>query len=152
MSFLAEQGSDAVFSDAHRSARVTLTAKIEIEATKTLAKARLEAAGDKERRRRGAGASWRRATSSQSDRSSAAWTSRYVASVEEGRPLCRKVALKADQWGSVLGESEYLTRAIRFGVRDMPTVPFTAGRILPEIPQTEEDRAFARFDLKKGTR
>lgn len=42
MSFLVEQGHDAVFSESYRSARKALTSKMEIEAAKMLAKARLE--------------------------------------------------------------------------------------------------------------
>lgn len=41
MSFLVEQGHDAVFSESYRSARQALTSKLEIEAAKMLAKARL---------------------------------------------------------------------------------------------------------------
>ena len=82
----------------------------------------------------------------------AALTLPIAAEVAEGLPLWRKPALRADRWSSVLGASGYLTRAVRFGVRDMPTVPFTEGVILPAIPQTEEDRAFARNDLREGLR
>lgn len=42
MAFLVEQGNDAVFSEAYRTARDTLTTKMEVEAAKQLAKARLE--------------------------------------------------------------------------------------------------------------
>lgn len=44
MSFLVEQGHDAVFSESHRSARQALTSKLEVEAAKALAKRRLERA------------------------------------------------------------------------------------------------------------
>lgn len=50
MAFLVEQGHDAVFSESYRSARDALTSKMEVEAAKQLAKARLEKA-------RGAGVS-----------------------------------------------------------------------------------------------
>lgn len=63
--------------------------------------------------------------------SSAALTPRYPAAVEVGRPLWREVAFKSNQWESVLGASGFLTRAIRYGVLDMPTVPFTHVRVLP---------------------
>lgn len=42
MSFLVEQGNDAVFSDAHRSARDTLIAKMEMAAAKSLSTSHLE--------------------------------------------------------------------------------------------------------------
>lgn len=32
----------------------------------------------------------------------------------------------------------------------MPSVPFTEGVVLSEIPQAEEDKAFARKDLSEG--
>jgi len=44
MAFLVEQGHDAVFSESYRSARTTLTSKMEVEAAKQLAKARIERA------------------------------------------------------------------------------------------------------------
>ena len=44
ISFLVEQVHDAVFSESHRSAREALTNKLEVEAAKMLAKARLEKA------------------------------------------------------------------------------------------------------------
>lgn len=44
MSFLVEQGHDAVFSESYRTARDALNSKIEIEAAKQLAKTRLERA------------------------------------------------------------------------------------------------------------
>ena len=42
MAFLVEQGHDAVFSDSYKSAREALTSKLEIQAAKMIAKARLE--------------------------------------------------------------------------------------------------------------
>lgn len=80
---------------------------------------------------------------------SAALTS-PVTRLAEGRPYWRKLALKADRWSSVLGALGYLTRAIRFGVLDLPTVPFTEVLVLPEVPQTEKDRRFSRGDLRDG--
>ena len=48
MSFLVEQGHDAVFSQSYRSAREALTNKLEDGASKMLAKARLaKATGNK---------------------------------------------------------------------------------------------------------
>ena len=44
MSFLVEQGHDAVFAESHRSAREAITTKIEIEMAKQIAKARVERA------------------------------------------------------------------------------------------------------------
>ena len=64
-------------------------------------------------------------------------------------PLWRNTALRADAW-KALGASEYLTRQIRFGIRDMPTIPFKVGRKLPSIPQTEKDLSFASDKILKG--
>lgn len=47
MSFLVEQGHDPVFSESYRTAREALSSKLEIEAAKQLAKARLERAGSR---------------------------------------------------------------------------------------------------------
>ena len=50
MSYLVEQSNDAVFSEAHRTARQALTGRIETEAAKVLAKARLEAVTKKKKK------------------------------------------------------------------------------------------------------
>lgn len=39
---------------------------------------------------------------------------------------------------------------IKFGIRDMSSVPLSNGKILPKIPQLEEDRAFGIDDFDKG--
>ena len=57
-----------------------------------------------------------------------------AAAVTGGRPLWQKTVLRADRWSAILGASDYLTRAIKFGVRDMTSIPFTAGEILSEVP------------------
>lgn len=51
-----------------------------------------------------------------------------------------------------IGCTEYLCRAIQFGIYEQPSVPFTAGNgtELTEIPQTAEDKAFAAQDLEEG--
>lgn len=49
MAFLVEQGHDAVHSESYRSAREALTSKIEVEAAKQLAKARLGQSGGKKK-------------------------------------------------------------------------------------------------------
>lgn len=55
MSFLVEQSQYAVFSESNRSARETLTAKIDVEAAKQLAKTRLRKANKrKKKKKRGA--------------------------------------------------------------------------------------------------
>jgi hypothetical protein len=49
-----------------------------------------------------------------------------------------------------MGATEYEVRAIRFGILDLPSIPFTSGVVLPAIPQTEEDLEFGREDLHAG--
>jgi hypothetical protein len=49
-----------------------------------------------------------------------------------------------------MGATEYEVRAIRFGILDLPSIPFTSGVVLPAIPQTEEDLEFGREDLRAG--
>ena len=59
--------------------------------------------------------------------------------------------LRASAWRDI-GASEHACRAIRFGIYEAPTVPFTDGRISPPIPQSEEDLAFGLADLEEGCR
>lgn len=54
MAFLVEQGNDAVHSPTYRTAREALTGKLEVEAAKQLAKARLERATSKKKKKGGA--------------------------------------------------------------------------------------------------
>lgn len=53
-----------------------------------------------------------------------------------------------------LGCSEYLCRAIQYGIHENPTTPFVSGHgwDMGSIPQSEEDRAFASVDLEEGCR
>lgn len=66
-----------------------------------------------------------------------------------GIALWRARARRADAWGSVLGASQYVGRAIKFCIRDMQTVPVTEGLVVGDIPQTETEKDFARGDLEK---
>ena len=49
-----------------------------------------------------------------------------------------------------MGASEYLTRKIRYGILDLPSVPFEEGVVLGELPQSEEDRMLETDDLERG--
>jgi hypothetical protein len=69
--------------------------------------------------------------------------------VAGGQPFWRRTALRADRWRD-MGATEYEVRAIRFGILDLPSIPFTSGVVLPAIPQTEEDLEFGREDLRAG--
>jgi hypothetical protein len=69
--------------------------------------------------------------------------------VAGGQPFWRRTALQADKWRD-MGATEYEVRAIRFGILDLPSIPFTSGVVLPAIPQTEEDLVFGREDLRAG--
>ena len=64
-------------------------------------------------------------------------------------PLWRRIALRTDAWKNVLGASGFLCRHMRYGICDMPTVPFKYGRRLPSIPQTEKDLSFAWDKISK---
>jgi hypothetical protein len=66
-----------------------------------------------------------------------------------GQPLPGKTSAKVDRWAE-LGASGYEERSIRFGIIDSPSVPFTAGTIFPDIPQTEEDLKFGKAELSSG--
>lgn len=67
----------------------------------------------------------------------------------EGPPLWCGTALKADAWRWDLGASEYLVRAIRYGILERPERPFVNGEVLGDIPQSEEDLSFGREDLRR---
>lgn len=69
------------------------------------------------------------------------------------RPLWSETQRCVEGWRH-LGCSEFLLRAIRFGIFDPPKVAFVPGEGLElgEIPQTEEDKAFAAVDLAEGCR
>ena len=41
-------------------------------------------------------------------------------------------------------------RNVRYCIRDIPTILFTRGDVMSEIPQTERDKEFAKKDLLKG--
>lgn len=49
------------------------------------------------------------------------------------------------------GASRYLTRAIQYGVSDLPAVPFVHGAVARLNSQTTEERDFARLD-QRGVR
>jgi hypothetical protein len=49
-----------------------------------------------------------------------------------------------------MGATEYEVRAIRFGILDLPSIPFTSGVLLPVISQSREDLEFGRCDLGAG--
>jgi hypothetical protein len=69
--------------------------------------------------------------------------------VAGGQPFWRQKALQADKWRN-MGAKEYEVRAIRFGILDLPSIPFTSGLVLSAIPQTEEDLYFGRDNLRAG--
>lgn len=60
--------------------------------------------------------------------------------------------MRATKWGKLLGSSGYLCRAIGYGARDIPDVPFASGEVLDSIPQTVDDKVFARTKLEEGCR
>lgn len=64
--------------------------------------------------------------------------------------MWRRTARRAEAWRTVLGGSEYVERAVRFGIRDMPIRPFVEGLVMKEIPQSMEDREYAQGDLERG--
>lgn len=50
--------------------------------------------------------------------------------------------MRKPTWSENPGEYEYLDRAIKYGVRDIPSVPFKVDRVLPPIKLSEEDREY----------
>jgi hypothetical protein len=56
---------------------------------------------------------------------------------------------RVESW-RLLGASEYLCRAVQFGVLEQPSIPFSRDEFMNPIPQTPEDLAFGREDLQAG--
>jgi hypothetical protein len=56
---------------------------------------------------------------------------------------------RVDAW-KFLGASDYLYRAIQYGIMEKPTTPFTSVEIMVLISQSPEDLAFAREDFQAG--
>lgn len=52
--------------------------------------------------------------------------------------------------GAGLVASEYLWRALMFGIRDISNVPFQEGVVLGEVPHSAEYRVFAEEGLRNG--
>lgn len=67
-------------------------------------------------------------------------------------PLWRKKSVGVKAWRNILKASPYLCQHIQFGIRNIPTVPFDKGEMLPAVPQTEEDRKFRLSDNESGLR
>ena len=61
-------------------------------------------------------------------------------------------ALRADAWRSKLGFNEYIACQIRYGLLDMPKVPFENGTVLSEFHRTAEYCQIAREDLSRASR
>jgi hypothetical protein len=56
---------------------------------------------------------------------------------------------RVESW-RLLGASEFLCRAVQFGILEQPSIPPSSGEVMNPIPQTSEDRAFGREDLRAG--
>lgn len=65
-------------------------------------------------------------------------------------PFWRRKLLRSTAWQRILGTNPYLSRQIRYGILDMPSVQFTAGVVIRIIPQTEMDNEFPREDIQEG--
>jgi hypothetical protein len=48
-------------------------------------------------------------------------------------------------WGS-----EFLRRAVQFGILEQPSIPFSSGEVMNPITQTLKDLAFGREVLRAG--
>jgi hypothetical protein len=46
--------------------------------------------------------------------------------------------------------SEYLCRAVQFGILEQPSIHFSSSEVMNPIPQTPEDLTFGREDLHAG--
>jgi hypothetical protein len=50
----------------------------------------------------------------------------------------------------LLGASEFLCRVVQFVILEQSSIPFSSGEVMNPIPQTPEDLAFGREDLRAG--
>lgn len=58
--------------------------------------------------------------------------------------LCRKTVLGAYVWRNTAISPNFDVRQIRYGIRDIPMVPFRKLLVLGEISQSEKDQVFGR--------
>lgn len=142
MSFIVNQGHDAVFSESYRSTREALTSNLEVEAAKNISKARLERPKSKPNESAGQGTPWGNDGTQGYRNSRGIWGSAFVGGTS-GR---------ADVWRKVIGSSKYEMHQVRFSILKNPVVPFRDGVLLGEIPKLVKDLKFGREDLKKGFR
>jgi hypothetical protein len=56
---------------------------------------------------------------------------------------------RVESW-RLFGESELLFRAVQFGILEQPSITFSSGKVINPFPQTPEDLAFGREDLRAG--
>jgi hypothetical protein len=56
---------------------------------------------------------------------------------------------RVESW-RLLGASEFFCRAVQFGILEQPSIPFSSGEVMKPIPQTPEDLAFGREELRAG--
>lgn len=54
---------------------------------------------------------------------------------------------RAGAWDKILEACKLLAGHIKFGIWDIPSLPFTDGRVLTSIPQTPEDKEFSSEDM-----
>jgi hypothetical protein len=66
-------------------------------------------------------------------------------------PRCLATQQRVESW-RLLGASEYLCRAVQFGILEQPSIPFISGEVMNPISQTPEDLAFGREDLRLDAR
>jgi hypothetical protein len=56
---------------------------------------------------------------------------------------------RVESW-RLLGASEFLCRAVQFGILEQPSITSSSGEVMNPIPQTPEDLAFEREDIRTG--
>jgi hypothetical protein len=142
MAFLMEQSHDAVHSLSHRSVRESFIGK---RGGKYVGQ---NSSRSCIRQRR----SWKHRCRQQRRRRCSRCMRVYMdgerpCGVAAGQPFWRQTASRADRWRD-MGATEYEVRAIRFGIIDLPSTPFTSGLVLPIIPQNKNDLEFGKEDLR----
>ena len=64
-------------------------------------------------------------------------------------PLWVGTSRRWEAWAAI-GATDYEVRAVRYGIVDMPTLPFECGTVLPAVPQSVEDLALGCAELEEG--
>lgn len=58
------------------------------------------------------------------------------------------MSLRVGAWRQIINASQYSCRQIKFGIVEMPSIPFTKGKIIPYTTQTENDYMYDLSEIE----